>query len=70
MYTVKTNEEFFTRFNLLQLKIKELSCLFQNEDIEVSDIEVQEWNTIAYKLRNELDSLIREVNNRLIFTEN
>jgi len=70
MYIVKTDEKFFTRFNLLQLKIKELSCLFQNDDIEVSDIEVQEWNTIAYKLRNELDNLIREGNNRLMFMEN
>jgi len=63
-YNVKSDKQFFDKFNEIQLKVLELSCLFQNGDIEVSDIEVREWNNIAYKLQNDLTSLIREVNYR------
>jgi len=63
-YNVKSDKQFFDKFNEIQLKVLELSCLFQNGDIEVSDIEIREWNNIAYKLQNNLSSLIRETNNR------
>jgi len=63
-YTVRSDKQFFEQFNEIQLKVLELSCLFQNGCIEASDIEVREWNNIAYKLQNNLSNLIREANNR------
>ena len=63
-YKVKSDKQFFEQFNEIQLKVLELSCLFQNGCIEVSDIEIKEWNTIAYKLQNDLSSLVIEANKR------
>ena len=62
MHSIKTDKKFFERFELLQLRIRELSCLFQNTSAKVSDIELIEWNTIATKLQDDLTRLIEEAN--------
>jgi len=59
-YTTRSDEKFFNQFQDLEYRIKELSCLFQNPNTEISDIELNKWNNIAIKLQKDLAKLILE----------
>lgn len=66
MYTVKTDKEFFERFKDLETQIKELSFLFQNNNMVASSEEVEEWRTIAYKAYWNLGRLLSDAEDRII----
>ena len=67
MYTIKSDSHFFEKFQSIENRIKELSNVFQNEYIEVSDVEYIEWNTIARQLQIDLTQLIYEGKNKFIW---
>jgi hypothetical protein len=64
-YIVKSDKQFFDRFQELKFKIEELSCIFQNSQTEISYIEKTEWNNIAQKLKQELYDLVYDANKRI-----
>jgi len=59
-YTIRTDKKFYSQFQSLQDKIKELSILFQYPNTTASDIEIIEWHDIATKLQKDLAQLIIE----------
>jgi len=69
MYTIKSDSYFFEKFQSIENRIKELSNVFQNEYIEVSDVEYIEWNTIARQLQIDLTQLIYEGKNKFVWNK-
>jgi len=64
-YITRSDKQFCNQFQSLQDRIKELSCIFQNTNTEVSDLEVIEWHNIATKLQKDLAQLIIEAQFRI-----
>jgi len=66
-HTVRSDKQFYNQFQSLQDRIKELSIIFQIQDqpVEISDIELIEWNNIATKLQKDLSKLILECGFRI-----
>jgi len=66
-YTIRSDKQFYSQFQSLQNKLKELSYLFQIQDkpLEASDLEIIEWHNIATKLQKELAQLIIEAQFRI-----
>ena len=42
-YNINSNQQFFEKFQHIENRIKELTNIFQNEYIEVSDVEFINW---------------------------
>jgi len=42
-YNIHSNQQYFEKFQSIENRIKELSNIFQNEYIEVSDVEFINW---------------------------
>ena len=66
MFTVKSDQQFFERFEWLSLRVRELSYLFQNGNVKVSEIEIAEWNTIASKLQADISQSVKDANGRFV----
>ena len=69
MYTIKSDSHFVEKFQSIENRIRELSNIFQNEYIEVSDVEYIEWNTIARQLQIDLTQLIYEGKNKFVWNK-
>ena len=67
MYNINSNQQFFEKFQSIENKIKELSNIFQNEYIEVSDVEFINWVKNARQLQIDLTQLIYEGKNKFIW---
>ena len=64
-YTIRTDKQFYSQFQSLQDRIKELSCIFKTPNMEITDIKVIEWHNIATKLQKDLAKLIIESDFRI-----
>ena len=64
-YTIRSDKQFYNQFQELQDRLKELSCIFPNPNIEISDIEIIKWHNIATKLQKDLAQLIIEAQFRI-----
>lgn len=65
MFKVNTDQNFYERFKDLQIKIIDLSTLFQNPSTEISADEFGKWNALSKQVKKDLDSLIKEGSNRI-----
>ena len=66
-YSINSNQQFFEKFQYIENRIKELSNIFQNEYIEVSDSEYINWVKIARQLQIDLTQLIYEGKNKFVW---
>ena len=66
-YSINSNQQFFEKFQSIENKIKELSNIFQNEYIEVSDVEFINWVKNARQLQIDLTQLIYESKNKFVW---
>lgn len=64
-YKVNTNEYFYNRFTDLKVALKELSYLFQNKGVIISDNERSIWIDIFNSLMVEMEDLKAEAINRI-----
>ena len=68
-YSINSNQQFFEKFQSIENKIKELSNIFQNEYIEVSDVEFINWVKNARQLQIDLTQLIYEGKNKFVWNK-
>ena len=68
-YSIKSNQQFFEKFQHIENRIKELSNIFQNEYIEVSDVEFINWVKNARQLQIDLTQLIYEGKNKFVWNK-
>ena len=66
-YNIHSNQQYFEKFQSIENRIKELSNIFQNEYIEVSDSEYINWVKIARQLQIDLTQLIYEGKNKFVW---
>jgi hypothetical protein len=65
MFKVTTDEEFFHKFEDMQMRIQKMSAIFQNEGTELSAIEMGDWNIIVNETKREFNKLIKEAYKRI-----
>ena len=68
-YSIYSNQQFFEKFQSIENRIKEISNIFQNEYIEVSDVEFIEWVKNARQLQIDLTQLIYEGKKKFIWNK-
>jgi len=68
-YDINSNQQFFEKFQSLENRIKELSNIFQNEYIEVSDVEFINWVKNARQLQIDFTQLIYEGKNKFVWNK-
>jgi len=68
-YSINSNQQFFEKFRYIENRIKELSTIFQNEYIEVSDVEFIDWVKNARQLQIDLTQLIYEGKNKFVWNK-
>ena len=66
-YNINSNRKFFEKFQHIENSVKELSNIFQNEYIEVSDVEFINWVKDARQLQIDLTQLIYESKNKFVW---
>jgi len=66
-YNINSNQQFFEKFQHIENRIRELSNIFQNEYIEVSDSEYIDWVKNARQLQIDLTQLIYEGKNKFVW---
>jgi len=69
MYNINSNQQFFEKFQYIENRIRELSNIFQNEYIEVSDVEFINWVKNARQLQIDLTQLIYEGKNKFVWNK-
>jgi hypothetical protein len=65
MWKVKTDEEFFNKFNEIKNRLDQMAMVFQNEGAELSAVELGNWNMIVNETKQEFNKLIKEANKRI-----
>ena len=68
-YSINSNQQFFEKFQYIENRIRELSNIFQNEYIEVSDVEFINWVKNARQLQIDLTQLIYEGKNKFVWNK-
>ena len=68
-YSINSDRQFFEKFQHIENRIKELSNIFQNEYIEVSDVEFINWVKNARQLQIDFTQLIYEGKNKFIWNK-
>ena len=68
-YSINSNQEFFEKFQSIENRIRELSAIFQNEYIEVSDVEFIDWIKNARQLQIDFTQLIYEGKNKFVWNK-
>jgi len=68
-YTINSDNQFFEKFQHIENRIRELSNIFQNEYIEVSDSEFINWVKNARQLQIDFTQLIYEGKNKFVWNK-
>jgi len=68
-YSINSNQQFFEKFQSIENRIRELSAIFQNEYIEVSDVEFIDWIKNARQLQIDFTQLIYEGKNKFVWNK-
>jgi len=68
-YSINSNQQFFEKFQSIENRIKEISNIFQNEYIEVSDVEFINWIKNARQLQIDFTQLIYEGKNKFVWNK-
>jgi len=66
-YNIHSDRQFFEKFQHIENRIKELSNIFQNEYIEVLDVEFIDWIKNARQLQIDFTQLIYESKNKFVW---
>lgn len=69
VYEVETDEEFFNRFKELEVKIRGIASMFQNEGMEVSEEQLYEYSDDVLGFKKAFDLLIENGNDRIKIKE-
>ena len=68
-YSINSNQQFFEKFQSIENRIKEISTIFQNEYIEVFDVEFINWVKNARQLQIDFTQLIYEGKNKFVWNK-
>ena len=68
-YNINSNQQFFGKFQHIENRIRELSNVFQNEYIEVSDVEYINWVKNARQLQIDFTQLVYEGKNKFVWNK-
>ena len=68
-YSINSNQQFFEKFQSIENRIKEISTIFQNEYIEVSDVEFINWVKNARQLQIDFTQLIYEGKKKFVWNK-
>ena len=68
-YNINSNQQFIEKFQSIENRIKELSNIFQNEYIEISDSEYINWVKNARQLQIDFTQLIYEGKNKFVWNK-
>ena len=68
-YSINSNQQFFEKFQHIENRIRELSTIFQNKYIEVSDVEFINWVKNARQLQIDFTQLIYEGKKKFVWNK-
>ena len=68
-YSINSNQQFFEKFQSIENRIKEISTIFQNEYIEVFDVEFINWVKNARQLQIDFTQLIYEGKKKFVWNK-